>query len=211
MKYVKMLGLAAVAAMALMAFVGAGTASATVLCHTTTTPCTEKWKAGTEFRFTVKPGTNGIWKDTSESIAAKCPEGELRGTITNAGSSTETVKASVPASGLTWPSAEGCIKTETLEGGTIEVHAISGTDNGTVTVSKFKITISILGSNCVYGFGENAHFGTLTANGTGSAILDINTLFFKKEGGIVCPLDLTWAEEFTQEKPSGTGLYVEPS
>jgi len=212
MKYLKMFVLAAVAAAALMAFVGAGTASATVLCHTTSTPCAEKWKAGTEPRFTVKPGTAGIWKDTSGTVAAKCPEGELRGTITNAGSSTETVKASVPASGLTWPGVEGCIKTVTLEGGTIEVHAISGTDNGTVTVSGFKITISILGSSCIYGFGsENADLGTLTANGSGNAVLDINTLFFKKEGGIACPLDLTWAEEFTQVQPSGTGLYVEPS
>ncbi len=212
MKYVKMLGLAAVAAMALMAFVGASSASATVLCHTTTTPCTEKWKTGTEPRFVVRPGTAGIWKDTSGAIAAKCPEGELRGTITNPGSATETVKASIPASGLTWPGVEGCIKTVTLEGGTIEVHAISGTDNGTVTVSGFKITISILGSSCIYGFGaENAVLGTLTGNGSGSAILDINTLFFKKEGGIACPLDLTWAEEFIQEKPVGTGLFVEPS
>ena len=208
MKYLKMLGLAAVATAALMAIAGAGTASATVFCHTTSSPCPEKWKAGTEPRFTVRPGTAGIWKDTSGAIAAKCPEGELRGTITNAGSATETVKTSVPASGLTWPGVEGCIKTVTLEGGTLEVHAISGTDNGTVTVSGFKITLSILGSSCIYGFGENANFGTLTGNGSGSAILDINTLFFKKEGGIACPNDLTWTEEFTQEIPSGTALYV---
>lgn len=211
MKYLKMLGLAAMAAAALMAIAGAGTASATVLCHTTSTPCTEKWAKGTEPRFTVKPGTAGIWKDTSGAIAAKCPEGELRGEITNAGSGSETVKASVPASGLTWQNVEGCIQTKTLEGGTLEVHAIEGTDNGTVTVSGVKITISILGSSCIYGFGEHEHFGTLTANGSGSALLDINTFFLKKEGGVLCPSELTWAEEFTQEKPSGTGLYVEPS
>jgi hypothetical protein len=35
MKYLKMLGLAAIAAMGLMAFLGASTASATVLCETT--------------------------------------------------------------------------------------------------------------------------------------------------------------------------------
>ncbi|MGN6276955.1 MAG: hypothetical protein ACTHNP_13645 [Solirubrobacterales bacterium] len=211
MKYLQMIGLTAIAAAALMGVAGAGTASATVLCHSTSTPCGEKWKAGTEPRFIVKPGTAGIWRDTSGGIAANCPEGELRGTITNAGSSTETVKASIPASGLTWKNVEGCIATNTLEGGTIEVHAISGSDNGTVTVSGVKITISILGASCIYGFGEHENFGTLTASGSGSAVLDINTFFLKKEGGVLCPSQLTWAEEFEQEKPSGTPLYVEPS
>lgn len=208
MKYVKTIGLAALAVAALMAIAGTGTASATVFCHATSSPCAEKWKAGTEPRFIVKPGTAGIWGDTSGGIAAKCPEGELRGTITNAGSATETVKLSVPASGLTWQNVEGCIKTETLEGGTLEVHSISGTDNGTVTASGFKISISILGAPCVYGFGVGANLGTLTGNGSGTAVLDIKTNFVKKEGGFVCPLDLNWAEEFTQEKPSGTALYV---
>jgi hypothetical protein len=41
MKYVKMLGLAAVAAVAAMAFVGAGSASATTLCKVNTSPCPE--------------------------------------------------------------------------------------------------------------------------------------------------------------------------
>jgi len=41
MKYVKMLRLAVVAT-ALMAFVGAGSASATVLCKTNTNPCSSK-------------------------------------------------------------------------------------------------------------------------------------------------------------------------
>lgn len=211
MKYVKMIGLAALAVGALMAIAGTGTASATVFCHTTSSPCPEKWKAGTEPRFIVKPGTYGIWGDTSGAIAAKCPEGELRGTITNAGSATETVKISVAASGMTWNSVEGCIKTETLEGGTLEVHAISGTDNGTVTVTGFKINISILGANCVYGFGVGQTLGTLTGGKSGSVLLDIKTNFLKKEGGITCPLDLNWEEEFTLEKPTGTALYVTAS
>jgi hypothetical protein len=208
MKYVKMIGLAALAVSALMAIAGTGTASATVFCHATSSPCAEKWKAGTEPRFIVKPGTAGIWSDTSGGIAAKCPEGELRGTITSAGSAAETVKVSIPASGLIWNNVEGCIETKTLEGGTIEVHAISGTDNGTVTISGFKITISILGASCIYGFGSGATLGTLTGNGSGTAVLDIETNFVKKEGAFTCPLDLNWAEEFTQEKPSGTALYV---
>jgi len=212
MRYLKMLGLAAMAAMALMAFVAAGTASATVLCSTNESPCPagQKWPTGTEPRFTVRPGGAGIWTTTSGEVLAKCPEGELRGVITNAGSATETVKTSVEASGFTWPKAEQCFRTVTVEGGTLEIHTSEGT-NGTVTVSGFKITIStILFGSCIYGFGT-ADFGTLTANGSGSAILDINTVFSKKEGSAFCPETLKWTEEFTQEKPSGTALYVKSS
>lgn len=211
MRYMKMLGLAAVAAAAMMAFVGAGSASATVLCHSESTPCTEKWKAGTEPRFIVRPGGAGIWTTTSGTVVAKCPEGEIRGEITNAGSSTETVKTSVAPSGFTWPGVEGCIKTVTLEGGSLEIHAIAGSSNGTVTVSGFKITISITGNSCVYGFGNGEHWGTLTSSGTGDAVLDINTAFIKKEGSFLCPSSLKWTEEFTQERPIGTALRVEPS
>lgn len=61
MKYLKMLGLAAVAAAALMAFVGAGTASAKegVLCSTTSNPCNSKWAAGTVIDFSLKG--SAVW------------------------------------------------------------------------------------------------------------------------------------------------------
>jgi hypothetical protein len=50
MKHLKMLGLAALAAAALTALIGAGTASATVLCknNLNTTTCSEKYPAGTK-------------------------------------------------------------------------------------------------------------------------------------------------------------------
>lgn len=211
MKHLKMLGLAVVAAAALTAIAGAGTASATVFCHTTSTPCAQKWSTGTEFRATVTPGTAGIWSNTSGEVVANCPEGEIRAKMTNSGGAAETIKTTVAASGLTWPGVSGCIKTITLEGGTLEFHAMAGTDNATITVTGFKITIEILGTSCVYGFGTGEHFGTLTGNGTGKAVLDINTLFLKKEGSFICPADLKWTESFTQVSPSGTALYVEPS
>jgi hypothetical protein len=208
MKYVKTFMLAAVAVAALTAIAGAGSASATVFCHATSSPCSQKWGVGVEPRFSVTTGTAGIWSNTTGEVVAKCPQGEIRGTITNAGSATETVKESVPGSGLTWPSVEGCIETKTLEGGTLEYHAISGTDNGTITVTGFKISISILGSPCIYGFGVNEALGTLTGNGSGKAVFDINTVFLKKEGGIFCPASLKWTESFTQVAPSNTPLYV---
>lgn len=211
MKYLKMLGLAAVAAVALMAIVGVGTASATVLCQTTTTPCSSHWATGTQLEFHVKAGTEGVWADTSGEPAVRCVEGILKGTP-SAGGALETV--TMPINGeseFNWNKGCGGIETKTLEGGKLEIHAISGTDNGTVTATGFRFTTTFLGASCIYGFPEARDLGVLTGSATGDAVLDISSVFTKIEGSFVCPLTVTWKEEFTQTGPSGTALYVEPS
>jgi hypothetical protein len=209
MEYFKMLGLAVIAASALIAFAAAGTASATVLCDTTTTPCNQKWSAGTQLEFEIAPGTEGIWETTDgKTVVAKCTEGELKGKPSSGGAS-ETVKVPVQASDFTWP---GCtVNTATLEGGELEIHAIEGSDNGAVTATGFSFTTTAFGVSCIYTFASSTNIGTLTASATGDATLHINTVFTKKSGGFLCPTDLKWREEFTQVKPEGTALYVEPS
>lgn len=210
MKYLKMLGLAAVAAAALMSIVGAGTASATVLCQTTSTPCSTKWETGTQIEFHVRAGTVGKWGSTAGETLVECTEGLLKGQP-SPGSGTETVKMSVSASEFNWNSGCSGVQTQTLEGGTLEIHAIEGTDNGTVTATGFIFTTTLFGTTCTYGFLSTTDMGVLTGSGTGDAVLDINTAFTKKEGSIICPTTLNWREEFTQVAPSGTGTYVEPS
>src|SRR5215475_10610476 len=102
MKYLKMLGLAAVAAMALMAFVGAATASATVLCSTNTSPCPagQKWPVGTQIEFTVTQKTTANWEETAGNVLETCTGGKIKGEITNAGSVTEAVK--IQATEVSW-------------------------------------------------------------------------------------------------------------
>src|ERR1700746_2336683 len=94
MKYVKMLGLAAVAAAALMAFVGAGTASATgVLCSTTTgnnaCPAAQRWAVGTVLHMTSEETVQ--LKTTGGVVASTCSTATVQGTITvNPGGATTT-------------------------------------------------------------------------------------------------------------------------
>src|SRR5690242_16081517 len=102
MRYLKMFGFAAVAAVVLMAFAGAGTASATVLCHSATSPCPQKWAQGTEVEFSLQPETSATWQTNQGILLNTCTNGTLKGTVSNAGSGTETVKISVPASGFFW-------------------------------------------------------------------------------------------------------------
>jgi opacity protein-like surface antigen len=211
MKYVKMLALAAVAATALMALAGAGTASATVLCHSAATPCPQKWPLGTETEFIVKPGTTAKWFSGANTLMT-CTGGQLKAKITNAGSSTETVKTSVAASGFSWSSCN--VTQETLEGGELETHSIAETTNGTMTMKgfAFKMNTTQYGT-CIYTAGPTSvELGTLTASKTGEATIDIIAKLTKKEGSsFLCPTTIEWWEEWTQTKPSGTALYVEPS
>lgn len=87
MNYLKMLGLAAVAVAALTAFLGAGTASATVICKTEPTAgvCPEGWdySAGTKGKASLEKGTTAILRSTAGSIEDTCTESTVEGTSEN--------------------------------------------------------------------------------------------------------------------------------
>jgi hypothetical protein len=186
MKYVKILGLAAVAAMALMAFVGAGTASATVLCST---------------------NTSARWEETAANVLETCTGGKIKGEITNAGSSTEAVK--IKATEVSWT---GCTVATTTNGlGSFEIQNITGTSNGTLNMSSgFKFTQNtVLFGSCTYGSGTGIDMGTLTGGAAGSVGIDVNTVL--GEGSGICCASAKWSEHFTLTSPSGTALYVKPS
>ena len=151
MRYLKMLGLAAVAAAALFAILGAGSASATVLCSTTAEPCPagQKWPVGTTLDWSVPSGKQIALVDTEGGELDKCSTSTLQWTITNAGSATTTVTGE--NEGTTWGSCTFPTKTLTL--GKTEIHKIAGTSNGTVTEEgTFEVTINtVFFGSCIYG------------------------------------------------------------
>ncbi len=126
-KYAKILGLAAVAAMALMAFVGTGTASATVLCKTNlTTGCAaagQDYPAGTGIHATSE--SSGILETTGGVILDTCTGSTVKGKTSNTGSASTTVSG--PIEELAWGVCRRT--TNTLKLGSLEVHHIAGTDN----------------------------------------------------------------------------------
>src|SRR6187431_3678616 len=137
MRYLKMLGLAAVAAMALTAFFGAGSASATVLCKTTlTTGCAGAWDhpSGTEVHAVLDAGEHatliGFWANVT------CRTSTVRGETTSTGSSSTTVTGHIDE--LTFGECDcggtpGTAHVTTIANGTVEVHSISGSHNSTMT------------------------------------------------------------------------------
>ncbi|MDQ3725058.1 MAG: hypothetical protein M3335_04065 [Actinomycetota bacterium] len=200
MKYLKMLGLGAVTA-ALTVLVGAGTASATVFCKTTTTiGCaagSNDYAAGSSLKLNLT--SSAIYETFGGELLWECSGSMLEGKIANTGSTTETV--SMPIHTLTWT---GCLKhTTTLNTGELEVHHATGQHgegSGSLTGKRTEWTINgIFGSSCAYGFGAAVNLGTL--KGGNPATIAINTILPRISGGFICPAELRWTASYEVMAP----------
>lgn len=190
MKYIKMLGLAAVAAMALMAIVGAGSASATVLCKNSA--CTETYGAGTEVK-----ATSSHTQLTAPFGTVTCTTNEVAGKTENAGSATETVKG--PVTSLVFSSCNGVVKV--LANGTLEVHKTTS-GNGTLTSSGAKVTTELFGVHCVWGTAAaGTNLGTVT--GGSPATVDVKATVNLVEGSsFFCGSTAVWEGTYTVNSPN---------
>ncbi len=203
MKYVKLLGLAAVAAAALMVLLGAGSASAAVLCSTNTSPCTgTTYPAGTK----VKLEATGTMKFETLGgiVTGECSESSVSGTTSNAGGATESVKVAIPATGWTW---QNCTRTiTTTAGGTLEFGTNPGgpAGNGKLLVNGFDFVMNSIFGTCVYGWGATtANLGPVV--GGSPATIEINTILPRMSGP--CPAESRWRAAYKVVEPSP--LYVE--
>ncbi len=213
MKYLKMLALAAVAAGALMAFIGAGTASASKLCSTTVSPCPggQAWST-LSLEWSLVPGTSASHQELEPpegegGTVDTCSSSTVSGEITNSGSSTATATGSITS--LTWGTCT--FATATTMKGKFEIHNIPGTFNGTLTSDgETRWTINtILFGTCTWGLENGKSMGDITEGNP--AILHMNAVADKKEGHVFCPTKTRWTGTYTLTKPSGTTLAITPS
>jgi hypothetical protein len=196
MKHLKILGLGLMAAAALMAFVGAGTASATVLSN-----ATGNMKVGEEIHAVIEPGTTAELE--AGFITVTCTAGTIKGTISNAGSNTTTVSGTTSA--VTFSSCN--CEPITVTNGSLEIHYISGT-KGTLTASGFTATVpcnTIFGKvTCKYITGNNKDMGILTGSKeTGAtATMDVETALTREEGSSeLCNASATWKAKYIVTTP----------
>jgi hypothetical protein len=207
MKHLKMLCLVIIALVAAIALAGVGSASATVLCKTTTTPCNSPYGNGTAF-VTSLSGSITLEAPEEEGeeplILSTCGETGIKSRIEGSGGATSTVGALVEA--FTFGKCSG--PATALEKGSLQIHHISGSDNGTVTGLSFSLTsyLSIIGS-CNYGTATATDMGTLV--GGESPIIKVNEVVTKRPSSAACPPEMRWTGEFKITEP--TPLYVEPS
>jgi RHS repeat-associated protein len=212
MKFLKILGLTVMAAVALMAFAGAGTASATVLCKEagtgsptgTSCPSGQGYGAGQEIRA-VNKGT--VTLDTTFKTV-ECKSSEIKGETSKEGSASETVTG--PEGSLSFSSCN-CSTVTVVKAGTLEIHWISGTHNGTVTSNNSKVTTickaPIFGFNvhCTY-VTSNTDIGVLTGGSPATFTSSATIPVLEAESDGLCPEESKWTAtyEVTAPKP----LYV---
>jgi hypothetical protein len=199
MRYFKTLGLAAVAVAALMAFVGAGTASATVICknNLNTEKCSEPYPVGTKGTASLAAGTTAILETTAGETLVTCTESTISSTLENAGSATTTVKSGVS----TMTFGKCTVPVVVLKGGSAELHHIAGTDNGTLTTFGTEVTVNtIFFGSCVYGSGNGLDVGTTIGGNPGS--MTLSTVFPKISGGIACPSDARFTGKYVATSPT---------
>lgn len=209
MKHLKILGLAVVAATALMAFVGAGTAAATptALCEEKTTtlqglPICEpnhiypagtrvhaELEAGTFLNIVTPIGVVQCQQSTIDVITEQQTEIPL-GAIVNA----------LTFGGCTKAGEE--VEVKTVKRGTLDIEVIDipeWTHNGTLTLTGTEITLFFkkAGIHCLYDAG---HTGVLT--GGEMATIDWFGSLVKTGGNALCPAgNATWNGAYTVTSP----------
>jgi len=210
MKHAQTVGLAAMATMSLMAFLGASSVSATILCTATETPCSTANKYTTtqdkEIEASLESGTTVSFHGINGFIDNTCSSSSVKGEISNAGGATATVAETVKEIVL-----GGCTNTTVPNNAAacgLEIHNIAGTDNGTLTGSGCTVTMLLFGVECKFGLANGTHLGTVTGGAMGTP--DIKAVVEKIDGSsILCPDTELWEAKYTITKPAGA-MFVEP-
>lgn len=192
MKRIKIEGLVILAAMALMASVAPGNASATALEI-------EGWAEdeSVTIEASLKSGTSTLLKTTGGLFANTCTESSLKGDTESPFIGT-TVTGAVDSFSFT-----SCTNSVTVhKAGTLHVQQISSTTNGTVSWSGAEVTVgSPFGTlNCKPGAGVD--IGTLTGSKEGTALLDISAVL---NCGFLLP-SAKWEATYVVTSPVGLGV-----
>lgn len=199
MKYVKMLGVLAVAAAALMAF--AGSASASNLTSPT----------GTTYTNTIT-ATAGATTLHGSFVSVTCNKSHVKGKVSQHGAGV-TVKGNIEELSFTECNFPTTVETT----GSLEVHPIrpkvsphttclaadGDTCDGTLTSTGAKVTITTSVGSCT--FTTNATpIGTVTGTSTtgSKAKLDISGTIPRTGGSFLCGSSGTWTGSYTVDTPS---------
>lgn len=188
MKHLKILGLGVVAAIALMAF--AGTALATIA----TSPAGTQLPKGTM----VKASLVGNAKLQGAFVTIECKQASGEGVITDAGSSTETLKGEIFVGSF----SECNYPVHVRKTGTSEVHTegASANGNGTMTSSGAEVELTTSVGACIFTT-SNTHLGKVV--GGSPASLEINSAKIPRTGGsFLCGSSGTFTSKLTVTSPA---------
>jgi hypothetical protein len=186
MKHLKMLGLFAMAAAALMAFAGGASA------QTFTSP------AGTEYTGAFSASLVGSSLMKAGFGETTCTTGTINGNWTT----NNNTEVSGSITGISFSNC-GSFTIDTLNNnGTLTI--LKGTHSATAT--GVEITKSSAGVSCVYGFGTTSTpLGTTSNSGEGSTakvMLSVNAKLPKISGGFLCASPAAWTAGYRVTSPA---------
>ena len=187
MRNLKLLGFAAVAATALMAF-AASSASATALYNGSGT----KLGKGAIIDFSIPSGSSAKLVDTENEPIDTCTISTVKGELENEHTGKITV--------LSW---EKCTFTTTTKTpGKLEVVSTGGTTGEVQADATIEVTIdTVFFGSCVYGVTAGSRVGTLAGSPavfTGNAIAERFT-----GSNISCPTTAKWTGTYNATEPPG--------
>lgn len=189
MKYAKMLGLMATAAVALMACVG--TASADIFTSPPGAAYTGNLKA---------TSANLTWHNATGTIAC---HSNLEGPITGHGAGKHVT---VTVTALNFNNCVGgTAHNATILGGTLTLD-VTGTNHGTLRSTGASFTTTMFGVECGYTT-NNTPIGTVTVVGE-HAVLDISTSLPRTHGSFFCGNTGNWTGTYTFTTPTKVHLDV---
>jgi hypothetical protein len=192
MKSLKMLGLAVVAAAALMAVIGAGSASATRICSVnTSSSCASPNPTGTTYTATLKSGTEATLNAGFATI--KCTGSSVGLEQTNAGGG-----AGTPVTGkITSLSFTPCASGNTVNVLALGTGSVAWTSefNGSLTGTGTKVETLVGSTKCFYG-GEIASGLTVTGGAPASGKATAVSLTRETGSNSLCAATAKWNAEY---------------
>lgn len=204
MKYIKILGLAAVAAMAIMAFVGAASASATTLCASEGGGAVMNCLGG-KVSYGDNVNDRVVGTSTNATLSTSlanvvCSHSE---TTLNPNSSTGApITGTVEALSFT-----GC-ETEALPHTPCTVNVVNVPYNASIEGTALTVTDAAgAGAEVVCGTVISCEFTTasagLTVTNGSPTVATASNIPLSHENGLICPKTATWSATYSVTSPTG--------
>jgi len=199
MKNMKILGLCLLGALAAMAIMGAGTASATKLCSVNTSPCPagNTYGKGTSIKAQLPAGGTSVMSSGFTTVT--CTSSTMSGKTTSEGGA-GAVTGEI--SSVTWKnctsSLGSCTASALNTPWKVEVSGSGG--SGTMSVNNPGGKFTCGGVTCEYAASK----ASVSANGGNPATIKASGVSFSKiGGGFLCSSSASWTAtyEVTSPKP----------
>jgi hypothetical protein len=196
MKYLKILGLAAIAAMALTALLGVGTAGASSL---KIRGASTSLGVGTVIEASLEAGNSAVLEDPFGFTGTTCTGSSVAGTLS------VVTPTGQPTGSLSALSFSPCPHTvDVISKGQLKIENIAGTTNGTVFSenAEVKVFSTLLNQSCIAKTGAGTDIGKLTgATAAGSkATMDIEGTIPLSE---CSASSARWTGKYDVSKPLG--------